>query len=247
MAGWTFGGPVFGDWKNSVRMGTLVALPANTASNGGRRLTADANGAIPAIDGIAPALTNRVLAKNEAGAAEPNNGIYSITQLGNAGAPWILDRVPDAATATDFTARLTVAIEEGTQAGQIWTCTNTGAIVIGTTAITFGSPSFANLLLGPFRQIATVVVFAQSPYTVLATDAVIDGNTVGGNINLLLPAATGSGRWLPIKKITDDVNTLSATPNGADTIDGVAAAVVLANPRAALWLHDAAAARWDIY
>jgi hypothetical protein len=38
------------DWKNSARLATTAALPANTLS--GSRLTANANGAWAAVDGF---------------------------------------------------------------------------------------------------------------------------------------------------------------------------------------------------
>lgn len=66
------------DWKTSVRAATLAALPAYT-QNTPTQLTANANGAFPAVDGVAMVQGDRVLVKSEAGAARANNGIWRLT------------------------------------------------------------------------------------------------------------------------------------------------------------------------
>jgi hypothetical protein len=81
------------------RLATTAALPSNTYNNGtmgaGATLTATANAAL-AIDGISVVGNDRVIVKNEAAAA--NNGIYTVTQAGDATHPYILTRATDANT-----------------------------------------------------------------------------------------------------------------------------------------------------
>ena len=85
-------------WKEPVRAKTAGALPANTYSNGasgvGATLTATANGALAAVDGVTLAPNDRVLVDQEATGS--HNGIYVVTQLGDAGSPYILTRAEDA-------------------------------------------------------------------------------------------------------------------------------------------------------
>ena len=69
------------DAKRSVRAATTAALAANSRT--GNVITASANGAIAAQDGVSLAVGNRLLVKNEALGA--NNGIYLVTSLGSAG------------------------------------------------------------------------------------------------------------------------------------------------------------------
>lgn len=80
------------DPKDAARVATIAALPAVTYDNGvdgtGATLTADANGALPSIDGVALSVGNRLLVKNQVSALE--NGIYVVSQLGDAGNPFIL-------------------------------------------------------------------------------------------------------------------------------------------------------------
>src|ERR1017187_2021095 len=59
--------------KTAVQEATAAALPANAYLAG--VLTASANGVLT-VDGIAVALADRILVKNEAAAA--NNGIYTV-------------------------------------------------------------------------------------------------------------------------------------------------------------------------
>jgi hypothetical protein len=123
-----------------------VALPANTYANGtagvGATLTATANGAFPTVDGVTIPLGGRVLVKDEA--AQANNGIYVLTQVGNAGVPWILTRAADFDTAAEMTVvagvRFAVAVYvqqgTGTRAGSVWSL-NATVTTVGTTAVTF--------------------------------------------------------------------------------------------------------------
>lgn len=86
------------DPKDSVKVATTGALPAATYDNGasgvGATLTGDANGALPSIDGIGLAIGDRILVKDQAAGLQ--NGIYVVTQLGDAGTPFILTRSDDA-------------------------------------------------------------------------------------------------------------------------------------------------------
>lgn len=126
-------------WKNPVRASTTAALPANTYNNGasgvGATLTENANGALPAQDGITLVNGDRLLVKNEA--APENNGLYVVTDVGSAGTPYILTRTTDADTSTEL-LQAAVFVEEGTaNADTAWVDTTDAPITVGTTAINF--------------------------------------------------------------------------------------------------------------
>lgn len=84
------------NFHQACRLATTAALPANTYNNGafgvGATLTAIANGALT-VDGTLTVAGNRILVKNEAAGA--NNGVYTVTQVGTAGTPYILTRATD--------------------------------------------------------------------------------------------------------------------------------------------------------
>jgi hypothetical protein len=130
-------------FHEAVELATTAALPANTYNNGtsgvGATLTANANGAL-SVDSTLTVVTERILVKNEAAGA--NNGVYTVTQVGSAGTPYILTR------ATDFdTVGVGVnKIDEGdfflVTSGTInvntaWVQQTPPPITIGTTAIVF--------------------------------------------------------------------------------------------------------------
>lgn len=105
------------DWKSSCRVASTGNITIATA---------------PAtIDGITLATNDRVLLKNQTSGAE--NGIYIFNGSGNA-----MTRSTDADSSTEVTPQMAVSVEEGTaNASTSWRLSNTGVIVVGTTALTF--------------------------------------------------------------------------------------------------------------
>lgn len=81
-------------------------------------------------------------------------------------------------------------------------------------------------LVGPVVASVKTIAAAQSPYTVGAADSIIEATTAAGAITVNLPAAAAAKRVLWIKKTTNDNNTVTIAPAGADTIEGAAASVV---------------------
>ncbi|MFM4795904.1 phage tail protein [Aeromonas caviae] len=102
------------DHKQSVRVATTVAI-ALTATQ--------------TIDGVALAVGDRVLVKDQADAKQ--NGIYLV-----AAQAW--SRTTDADSGTDLTAGARVYVEEGTVNGtRVWYLATAGAVTIGTTLLQF--------------------------------------------------------------------------------------------------------------
>jgi hypothetical protein len=130
-------------FHEAVNLATTAALPANTYNNGtsgvGATLTGNANGAL-SVDSTLTVVSERILVKNEVSGA--NNGVYTVTQVGSAGTPYILTR------ATDFDSVGTGVneIDEGdfflvtsgtANVNTAWVQQTPPPITIGTTAIVF--------------------------------------------------------------------------------------------------------------
>lgn len=108
-------------WKNPVDASTTAALPALTYSAGAGTLTENTNGALPAQDGVTLAVGDDLLVMNQASSFQ--NGIYTVTTLGSAGAVFVLTRRVDADSAAEL-RDAAVMVEGGTtQGGDIYTQT----------------------------------------------------------------------------------------------------------------------------
>lgn len=126
------------DVKLSCRVATTAALPSVTYANGtggvGATLTATANGALAAIDGISLSVGQRLLVKDQA--AQLQNGIYIVTQLGDGSNPFILTRATDADS--EINAGMFTFVEEGTVNGDAgFLLVTDDPITVGTTALQF--------------------------------------------------------------------------------------------------------------
>lgn len=128
------------DLKASVRVATTAPLAANTRT--GNVLTADANGALAAIDGVSLVLNDRLLVKDEVTGA--NNGIYYVSAVGDGSNPWTLTRTTDADEDAEVTAGMFTFVEEGTSnADSGWVLTTNDPITVNTTALAFSQFSGA--------------------------------------------------------------------------------------------------------
>ena len=132
-------------YTTTVLAATTAALPAAVYGNGtagvGATLTASANGVFPNQDGVAIPLNGRVLVKNEVAGA--NNGVYVLTQVGNASTPWILTRATDLDTAAELTVvanalfAVAVYVAGGTTQAQREYYLSATVTTVGTTAVTW--------------------------------------------------------------------------------------------------------------
>jgi hypothetical protein len=135
------------DVKASAHVATTEALPSVAYNNGssgvGATLTSNNNVAL-SIDGHNMAVGESVLVKNQASALQ--NGIYQVTAVGSSESPFILTRRTDSDSGTELSAGSFVFIEQGTTNGSTgWVLSTSGAIVIGTTALTFTQFSSAGV------------------------------------------------------------------------------------------------------
>ena len=128
-----------------VAAATTAALPANAYANGasgvGATLTASANGAFPAQDGVALSVGSRLLVKNEVTTA--NNGVYVLTTAGSVSTPWVLTRAVDFDTAAEMTVvsgvpnAVAVHVTAGTAQALRKYILSASVATVGTSAVTF--------------------------------------------------------------------------------------------------------------
>lgn len=137
------------DVKQSVRAATTADLGSITYSNGssgvGATITnAGVQVAFPSQDGVTSATNMRILVKNQSTASQ--NGIYTLTTLGDLSTNWVLTRATDfddPSKGTGLQGAFAFVEQGTTQADSGWVCTTDGAITIGTTGLTFSQFSGA--------------------------------------------------------------------------------------------------------
>lgn len=209
---------------------TAAALPANTYNNGtsgvGATLTATANGAL-VVDSytfVSPTdVGKRVLVKNEVTGA--NNGVYTVTQVGDASNPYILTRATDYDTSGTGTNEIDegdmVLVLAGTvNANTSWVQQTPLPITVGTTALVFlqfaavqiyTAGTGLSLITNQFSitNIGTAGTYGSATQTpVLTTNA---QGQVTGVTNTTITPAVGS-----ITGLGTGVATFLATPSSAN-------------------------------
>jgi hypothetical protein len=208
-------------WKNNCRLGTtanLTATYANGTAGVGATLSNSGTLAALSLDGVAVAVNDRVLVKDQTTGAQ--NGIYTVTNVGSASVAWVLTRATDGDTAAEMAGAL-ATVDAGTaNGGRLFTTTFAASGTIGTTAVswfeipTVSSPAFTGTPTAPTAaagtnttQIATTAFVTSSPSftgtptaptaaagtntTQIATTAYV---TAAANLkaNLASPAFTGT-------------------------------------------------------
>lgn len=218
-------------WKTPVRCATTAALPACTYDNGtsgvGATLTATSNGALSAQDGVtltAYSAANHesfhsILVKDEATGGR--NGIYRVTQLGDASNPFILTRRTDADEQGDLVAGAMVAVMEGTvNADTTWLCTaNYSGLNIGSTSLAWVLQSPVKLTTGTLGSIYNVSASGSWENTGLGATLPAAGNylvvvtgSVSGNISAISGGSTSAQIDLSLYNTTTAVRSHSVTP-----------------------------------
>lgn len=152
---------------NTIRLVSpcLVATISNltvTYSNGtsgvGATLTNAGTQTALTIDGVALAVGNRVLVKDQTTALQ--NGIYTVTNIGSASTNWVLTRATDYDVIAQTVRGDTVSVIRGTvNSSSLWMLTSS-ITTIGTDSFTFATTdqnSFTSIL-GTNNQINVSVV-----------------------------------------------------------------------------------------
>ena len=136
--GTTYHDPVYVESPDTA--GNLNAIYNNGTAGVGATLTNAGTQVALTIDGILMTVGKRVLIYNQTNQFE--NGVYTVTTVGDGSTNWVLTRATDA----DSYGPGPDALDQGstffvtngnTGAGETYTCTTVGTIIFGTTAITF--------------------------------------------------------------------------------------------------------------
>lgn len=142
--------PVYVESPNTA--GNLTATynqPGGAGDGVGATLTNAGTQVALTIDGKLMTVGKRVLIYNQTNAVQ--NGVYTVTVVGDGSTNWVLTRATDADTygvndSTKLDQGSTFFVTSGdTGAGETYTCTTTGVIVFGTTNITFVQISSAQV------------------------------------------------------------------------------------------------------
>ena len=121
------------DVKEAVKVATTGGL-AGTYATSGPTLTANSNGAIQ-VDGVTLSASDRVLLRAQADGTQ--NGIYTVTTVGDGSNPFVLTRALDFNTSSEVGAGAFMFVEQGTaNAGKSFIQSVSGP-TLDTDALTF--------------------------------------------------------------------------------------------------------------
>ena len=146
-SGITYHQPVKYEVPNTT--GNLNATYNNGTAGVGATLTNAGTLGAFTPDGTVASVNDRILIYNQTNAFE--NGVYTVTTVGDGSTPWVLTRATDA---DSYGLKDTNALGNGdaffitsgaTGAGETYVCNTAGTITFGTTAITFAQVSSAQI------------------------------------------------------------------------------------------------------
>ena len=205
--------------------GNLNALynqPGGPGNGVGATLTNNGTLAAFAPDGPTAQIGDRILIYNQTNQFE--NGVYTVTTVGNGSTPWVLTRATDADT---YGLKDPDAIGNGdaffitsgnTGAGETYVCNTPGVITFGTTAITFVQVSDATLYTAGNGLTLTGTEFSlTTPVTTVNGGTGLTAFTSGGAVYATSTSALTTGT-LPIASGGTNATTASAAFNNLSPI-----------------------------
>jgi len=234
------------EYKNSARVATTTNLTSiyNPGVDGvGAALTNNAALAALSIDGIALAVADRVLIKDQL--ATVQNGIYEVSVVGSGATAWVITRTTDYDKITQIVPGSNLVIVEGTiNAATSWIETEI-VLDIGVDPILFETQGIAALTASKVlvssatgAVAVSTVPSANLPYFVLQSGSPIYGLTVGGTTAYTVtlgpaPAAYTVGMTLHIL-----MNASCTTGPVTLSVNGLAAVPILKNINVDLAAND---------
>ena len=219
------------DIKDSVKLGTTANLSA-TYNNGAGTLTMDATGVVT-IDGVATALNDRILIKDQSTATQ--NGIYYVSTAGAVGTAGVFTRATDADANDEVTGGMFTFVEAGSaNADNAYVLTSvTGTATLGTSALTFTQFSGAGQVTagnGLTKTGNTLALGVDDKTIEISSDAArIKGITATANGDILYGANGANGGYAKLSigsyDSTNSVGQLlqvgaSSTVAWSNTLDG---------------------------
>jgi hypothetical protein len=212
--------------EEDVALNAVYVQPNGAANGVGATLTNNGANAALVVDGISVANTARILVYAQANAVQ--NGVYTVTNPGNASAQWVLTRATDAdtfglANPNQLGQGDAFFVQDGdTGAGRTYICNTPGTITFGSTNITFAQISSAQIYAAGTGLNLSNLTFSIANTTVVsglygdsATVPVIEVNAQGQ-----LTSAANSA--INVSNITvgtlPNARTTADSANGASTI-----------------------------
>jgi len=183
------------DVKESVKVATTANLSA-TYDNGAGTLTAGSNGAI-SVDGVTVSQGDRLLVKDQSTATQ--NGIYTVTTVGDGSTAYVLSRAPDADTASELTGGTFFFVEQGsTNADNGYVATHNGTPTFGSTSITFAQFSGAGQISAgdALTKTGNQLDVAVDDTTIeISSDALQIKSTYTGQTSITTLGTINQGTW----------------------------------------------------
>ena len=207
--------------KESVQLATIAALPSNIYNNGtsgvGATLTGVATGVLT-VDGVAVALNNRVLVKDEA--APANNGIYLCTLAGAVGVAYVLTRSVNCDQPTDIPGAFTFVELGAINFGAGFVVASAGPFTVGTTAISWTQFSGAGQITagaGLTKTGNTIDAVGTTNRIVVAADSIdigtdvvtLTGSQTLTNKSIVAMQLTGTLQAAQFPALTGDITTVA--------------------------------------
>jgi hypothetical protein len=188
------------DAKPTAVCATTTVLPnAPSYSNGtagvGATLTASSQGVLT-IDGVSPALNDYVLVKNQA--APERNGLYTLTQYGDATHVYILTRDVSMDQPGEIPGALVVIAGGTNNANTLWICNPTVPVTIGTTALPFTQLNAATSVIaggGLTMTGNTLDVVGTANRISIAADSIDIDSAYVGQTSITTVGTITTGAW----------------------------------------------------
>lgn len=203
--------------KTAVRVATTANLTA-TYANGtaGLNATLTNSGTLAAlqIDGVTLSVSDRVLVKNQTTGFQ--NGVYTVTTVGSGAVAWVLTRATDFDVSADIVLGSLFFVSAGTtNSNRYYYCTNSSAVTVGTTAITFAlGAGFTTASNSSALTFYTPLIPSSASYIFFPTIVNV------GNVNLLGPydiVTIGSGLMtINIPEVQTFISKITAVTAGSD-------------------------------
>lgn len=171
-----------------TQVGNITAVYANGVAGVGATLTNSGMQAAIVIDGVALAVGQRVLIKDQT--IQFQNGVYTVTTVGTPVTNWVLTRATDYDSASQMIRGRSVRVISGTvNAITDWMLTSI-VVTVGTDALTFAllAKSGVVSVLGTANQIIVTVV------NNVATISIAPNPIIPGTASITIPTGTTGQR-----------------------------------------------------
>jgi hypothetical protein len=212
--------------EEDVALNAVYVQP-NGAGNGvGATLTNNGANAALVVDGVSVSNTARILVYAQANAVQ--NGVYTVTNPGNASAQWVLTRSTDTdtfglASSTQLSEGSTFFVQDGdTGAGRTYTCNTQGTITFGSSNITFVQISSAQIYAAGTGLNLSNLTFSISNTAVTAATYGDSGNVAQVTVNAQGQLTNAANVAINASSITTgtlpNAQTTASSSNGASTI-----------------------------